>query len=97
MHPVISMIAAWGELTHRYIIDIARDLALELSKSPEDPAMLTIIFSLVLILLSYIAQFAVVTAFLNPWWAALYVATLPVGAYWAAFVNHGAERGGAAQ
>jgi len=24
----------------------------------------------------------------NPWWAALYVATLPLGAYWAAFRNH---------
>ena len=94
MHPVIALVAAWGELTHRYIIDMARDLAVKRSKSPEDPAMLTIIFSLLLILASYAAQFAVVTALLNPWWAALYVATLPVGAYWAAFVNHGAERGG---
>lgn len=93
MHPLISLIAAWGELTHRYIIDMARDLAVKRSKSPEDPAMLTIIFSLVLILLSYAAQFGVVTALINPWWAAVYVATLPVGAYWAAFVNHGGERG----
>ena len=50
--------------------------------------MLTIIFALALILLSYAAQFALVSAFLNPWWATLYVATLPLGAYWAAFVNH---------
>ncbi len=93
MNPVVSAIAAWGEFTHRYVIDIARDLAVKRSKSPEDPAMLTIIFSLVFILASYAAQFAVVTALSNPLWAAFYVATLPVGAYWAAFVNHGEERG----
>jgi 1-acyl-sn-glycerol-3-phosphate acyltransferase len=88
LHPLASPLAAWGELTHRYIINIARDLALKRSKSPDDPAMLTIIFALVLILFSYAAQFAVVTALLNPWWAALYVATLPIGAYRAAFTSH---------
>jgi 1-acyl-sn-glycerol-3-phosphate acyltransferase len=86
-HPLTSPVAAWGELTHRYIINIARDLALKRSKNPDDPAMLTIIFALVLILVSYAFQFAVVTALLNPWWAALYVATLPIGAYWAAYKN----------
>jgi hypothetical protein len=50
--------------------------------------MLTIIYALVLILGSYLLQFAVVTVLLNPWWAALYVATLPFGAYWAAFRYH---------
>jgi 1-acyl-sn-glycerol-3-phosphate acyltransferase len=88
VHPLASPLAAWGELTHRYIINIARDLALKRSKSPDDPAMLTIIFALVLILFSYAAQFAVVTALLNPWWAAVYVATLPIGAYRAAFTSH---------
>ena len=88
VRPLTSPLAAWGELTHRYIINIARDLAVKRSKSPEDPAMLTIVFSLLLILLSYVAQFAVITVIFNPWWAALYVATLPLGAYWAAFTNH---------
>ena len=87
-HRLVAPLAAWGELTHRYIIDIARDFAVRRSNNPDDPAMLTIIFSLVLILLSYVAQFAVVTALLNPWWALLYVITLPVGAYCAAFSNH---------
>jgi hypothetical protein len=50
--------------------------------------MLTIIYSLLFILASYAVQFAIVTALLNPWWAALYIATLPLGAYWAAFRNH---------
>lgn len=88
IHPLTSPLAAWGELTHRYIINAARDLAIGQSKNPDDPAMLTIIFALALILISYLVQFAVVTAMLNPWWAAVYIATLPVGAYWAAFRSH---------
>jgi len=88
IHPLASPLAAWGELTHRYVINYARDLAVHRSKSPDEPAMLTIIYALVLILASYLLQFAIVTALLNPWWAALYVATLPFGAYWAAFRYH---------
>jgi 1-acyl-sn-glycerol-3-phosphate acyltransferase len=88
IHPLASPLAAWGELTHRYVINYARDLAVRRSRSPDEPAMLTIIFALVMILASYLLQFAVVTALLNPWWAALYVATLPFGAYWAAFRFH---------
>jgi 1-acyl-sn-glycerol-3-phosphate acyltransferase len=88
IHPLASPLAAWGELTHRYIINIARDLAVQRSKNPDDPAMLTIIFSLVLILFSYAAQFGIVTALLNPWWALAYTASLPLGAYWAAFRSH---------
>jgi 1-acyl-sn-glycerol-3-phosphate acyltransferase len=88
IHPLASPLAAWGELTHRHVINYARDLAVRRSKSPDEPAMLTIIYALVLILASYLLQFAVVTALLNPWWAALYVATLPFGAYWAAFRYH---------
>lgn len=88
IHPLASPLAAWGELTHRYVINHARDLAVKRSRSPDDPAMLTIIFALLFVLTSYIVQFAVVTAFLNAWWAALYLATLPFGAYWAAFRHH---------
>lgn len=88
IRPLTSPLAAWGEFTHRYIINIARDLAVKRSKSPDDPAMLTIIFSLVLILTSYATQFAVVAALFGPWWAVLYISTLPLGAYWAAFTNH---------
>jgi 1-acyl-sn-glycerol-3-phosphate acyltransferase len=88
VHPLASPLGAWGELTHRYIINYARDLAVRRSRTPDEPAMLTIIFSLVLILASYAVQFAIVAVLLNPWWTAVYVATLPLGAYWAAFRNH---------
>ena len=88
LHPFASPLGAWGELTHRYIINYARDLAVKRSRTPDEPAMLTIIYSLLFILASYAGQFAIVAALLNPWWAALYIATLPLGAYWAAFRNH---------
>jgi 1-acyl-sn-glycerol-3-phosphate acyltransferase len=91
VHPLASPLGAWGELTHRYIINYARDLAVKRSKTPDEPAMLTIVYSLLLILASYVIQFAIVTALLGPWWAALYVATLPIGAYWAAFKDHPAQ------
>jgi 1-acyl-sn-glycerol-3-phosphate acyltransferase len=87
-HPLASPLAAWGELTHRYVINLARDAAVNRSRNPDDPAMLTIIFALIFILLSYAVQFTIVALLANRWWAGLYVATLPVGAYWAAFRNH---------
>jgi len=86
--PLVSPLAAWGELTHRWVINYARDLAVKRSRNPDDPAMLTIVFALVFILLSYAAQFVVVSFLINPFWAAIYVATLPIGAYWAAYSGH---------
>lgn len=91
IHPIGSPLAAWGELTHRYLINIARNLAVTKSRNPDDPAMLTILFALALILASYVVQFILITALLNPWWATLYIATLPLGAYWAAFGSHRAR------
>ncbi|MDO8501715.1 MAG: 1-acyl-sn-glycerol-3-phosphate acyltransferase [Gemmatimonadaceae bacterium] len=88
IRPLASPLAAWGELTHRYIINYARDLAIRQSRSPDDPAMLTIIFALIFILASYIVQFAIAWALAGLWWAVFYVAMLPVGAYWAAFRYH---------
>jgi 1-acyl-sn-glycerol-3-phosphate acyltransferase len=88
VHPLASPLGAWGELTHRYIINYARDLALKRSRTPDEPAMLTIIYSLLFILASYAVQFSILALLFNPWVAALYVATLPLGAYWAAFRNH---------
>lgn len=83
-----SPIAAWGELTHRYIINFARDTAVSRSRTPDDPAMLTIVFSLVLILASYLIQFTIVALVFSPLWATLFLATLPLSAYWAAFQSH---------
>lgn len=86
--PFVAIAAAWGELTHRRLINFARAQARKRARNPDDPAMLTMIFGLVVILISYIAQFSLLALLFGVWWAALYLATLPVGAYWAAFKNH---------
>lgn len=83
-----SPLAAWGELTHRYLINIARDLAVSRSRNPDEPAMHTITYSLALILISYAVQFTFVVLLAGPLWASAYVATLPLGAYWAAHKAH---------
>jgi 1-acyl-sn-glycerol-3-phosphate acyltransferase len=88
IRPLVSPLAAIGELTHRYIINFARDLAVSRSRNPDDPAMLTIVYSLALILLSYIVQFALVALVFSPVVAAIYVAILPASAYWAAHQAH---------
>jgi 1-acyl-sn-glycerol-3-phosphate acyltransferase len=85
---LISAAATWGEWTHRDIIRIARELAIRKSKSADDPAMLTILFGLGLILLSYLLQGVILYLVFGPIWALLYLMTLPIGAYWAAFKDH---------
>ena len=88
MRQLTSPLAAWGELTHRYLINIARDIAVGRSRNPDDPAMLTIIYSLALILFSYSVQFTVIALLAGPLWATAFVATLALGAYWAAHKAH---------
>ncbi len=86
--PFVAIAAAWGELTHRRLINLARAQARKRGRNPDDPAMLTMIFGLILILISYVVQFSILAVLFGFWWASLYVATLPIGAYWAAFKNH---------
>lgn len=84
----ISAAAAWGDFTHRDVIRIARELAIRKSRTPDDPAMLTILYGLFFILASYALQFSVLLLVAGFWWAAAYLATLPIGAYWIAFKDH---------
>jgi len=50
--------------------------------------MLTIVFGLVLVLLSYLLQGVILYLAFGPIWALLYLVSLPIGAYWAAFKDH---------
>jgi 1-acyl-sn-glycerol-3-phosphate acyltransferase len=85
---LISVAAAWGRLTHQAAIEVARTLALKQSRDADQPAMLTIIFGLGLVLLTYVFQVALVGALVKSFWvSALYLASLLGGAYWAAFEN----------
>ena len=85
----INLAAAWGRLTHKLPIRIARTIAVRVSTDADQPAMFTIVIGLGLVLTSYLIHFAVVDLITHSFWiASLYVATLLTGAYWAAFEPH---------
>jgi 1-acyl-sn-glycerol-3-phosphate acyltransferase len=83
---LVSVAAWWGRSTHQLPIRIARNLAIQRSTDADQPAMLTILFGLTFVLLTYAIQIAVVGLLLHSFVAArLYLASLVCGAYWAAF------------
>ena len=64
-------------------------MAVRRSKDADQPAMLTIVFGLGLVLLTYAIHLAIVGAIVHSFWiSALYLAGLLSGAYWAAFEQH---------
>jgi len=86
---LIALAATWGRLTHDLPVRIARRLALRRSSDADQPAMLTMMFGIGLVLLTYVLQIAVVGALVRSFWITfLYLASLLVGAYWAAFEKH---------
>ena len=86
---LIAIAAWWGRLTHQMPVRIARNMAVKRSKDADQPAMLTIVFGLGLVLLTYAIHLAIVGAIVHSFWiSALYLAGLLSGAYWAAFEQH---------
>ncbi|MEP6549926.1 MAG: 1-acyl-sn-glycerol-3-phosphate acyltransferase [Gemmatimonadales bacterium] len=86
---LIAIAAWWGRLTHQMPVRIARNMAVRRSKDADQPAMLTIVFGLGLVLLTYAIHLAIVGAIVHSFWiSALYLAGLLSGAYWAAFEQH---------
>lgn len=75
-------IAFWGRVNHWLPLALARRIAHRRSKSPEDPAMYTLVVGLLLVLLAYVVQTTVVARLTNGWWAALYLLSLPAAAMW---------------
>jgi general stress protein CsbA len=89
----ITAAAVWGRLTHQAAIQVARNLALSQSRDADQPAMLTIMFGVGLVLLTYILQIAIVGELVGSFWVcALYLVSLLSGAYWAAFEKHPQRR-----
>jgi hypothetical protein len=82
----IKSAAWWGRTTHRLPIRIARALALSRSTDADQPAMLTIMFGLGLVLLTYAVHLTIlgVLSHSAPL-VILYLLSLVGGAYWAAF------------
>lgn len=86
---LIAVAAWWGRLTHRLPIRMARNLAVRRSTNPDQPAMLTIMFGLGFVLLTYVVHLVVIGVVAgSALVAGAYLATLLAGAYWAAFEEH---------
>jgi hypothetical protein len=86
---LVALAAWWGRLTHRTPVRIARNIAVRRSTNADEPAMLTILFGLGLVLLTYVVQLAIVGAIAHSIWiGSLYLLGLLAGAYWAAFEGH---------
>jgi 1-acyl-sn-glycerol-3-phosphate acyltransferase len=86
---LISLAAWWGHLTHRAPIRMARSMAVKRSTSADEPAMLTILFGIGLVLLTYAVHLTIVGLLAHSIFAVcLYFVALVNGAYWAAFQRH---------
>jgi hypothetical protein len=77
-------VALWGRVNHWLPLTLARAVARRTSRTPEDPAMHTIVAGAVTVPLCYAAQAALVWRLAGgAWWAALaYLLTLPPSAGW---------------
>jgi 1-acyl-sn-glycerol-3-phosphate acyltransferase len=75
-------LAWWGRLNHWLPLTLALRLGRLTSRSPEDPAMHTMVLGLVLVLVAYAVQTAIVWRLAGAGWAMLYLASLPVAASW---------------
>lgn len=85
----IAVAAWWGRLTHRTPVRLARTMAVKRSTNADEPAMLTILFGIGLVLVTYALQLAIVGAVAHSIWiACIYLVGLLIGAYWAAFEPH---------
>ena len=85
----IAIAAWWGRLTHRTPVRLARTIAVKRSTNADEPAMLTILFGIGLVLITYAVHLAIIGAVVHSVWiGCVYLAGLLIGAYWAAFEPH---------
>jgi 1-acyl-sn-glycerol-3-phosphate acyltransferase len=77
---LVGPLAWWGRVNHWLPLTLAQSLARRTSRTPEDPAMHTILAGAVLVLLAYAAQTTAVAVLTGGWWALAYLLSLPVAA-----------------
>jgi hypothetical protein len=77
---LVGPFAWWGRINHWIPLTVAQALARRTSRTPEDPAMHTILAGAALVLLAYAAQTTVVALAAGTWWALAYLLSLPVAA-----------------
>lgn len=86
---LISCAAWWGRFTHQLPIRVARSIAMKRSTSADEPAMLTIMFGIGLVFLTYAVHLTIIGAITHSLWIdGVYLGGLLGGAYWAAFQRH---------
>ena len=86
---LITLAASWGRLTHQFPVRIARTIAVKRSTDADQPAMLTIMFGIGFVLLTYAIHLTILGVLIHSFWiSSLYLASLLSGAYWAAFEQH---------
>lgn len=86
---LIALAAWWGRLTHQTPVRIARNIAVSRSTNADEPAMLTILFGIGLVLVTYVIHLTIVGALAHSVWIGfIYLVGLLTGAYWAAFESH---------
>ena len=86
---LIALAASWGRLTHQLPVRIARSIAVKRSTDADQPAMLTIMFGIGFVLLTYAIHLTILGVLVHSFWISLlYLAGLLSGAYWAAFEQH---------
>lgn len=86
---LIGVVASWGRLTHQPPVTLARRLAVKRSVDADQPAMLTIMFGIGFVLLTYVIQLTILGTLVRSFWlSTLYLVSLLGGAYWAAFEQH---------
>jgi 1-acyl-sn-glycerol-3-phosphate acyltransferase len=77
---LVGPFAWWGRINHWLPLTVAQALARRTSRTPEDPAMHTILAGAALVLLAYAAQTTVVALAAGRWWALVYLLSLPLAA-----------------
>jgi len=86
---LIALAASWGRLTHQFPVRVARNIAVKRSTDADQPAMLTIMFGIGFVLLTYAIHLTILGVLVHSFWISfLYLAGLLSGAYWAAFEQH---------
>jgi 1-acyl-sn-glycerol-3-phosphate acyltransferase len=86
---LIALAASWGRLTHQLPVRVARSIAVKRSTDADQPAMLTIMFGIGFVLLTYAIHLTILGVLVHSFWISLlYLAGLLSGAYWAAFEQH---------
>lgn len=86
--PLARLAAAWGRATHRIPMTLARELALRQSRDEGELAMYTITYGVALTLIAYAIQVPVMWLLAGGTGAVVYLFSLVIGAYYAAYADH---------